>query len=184
MVLGLNSDGPEVADLEIFVASFGITFPILPEAQTVRTLYSQPGGLSPFPLDYIIDQAGRVAYVNTEYDPDFMADIIEDLIDNPVAVNGPPAASAATLQVWPNPFNPRAQIALSLPRTGPVSLDVVDARGHVVRRLLVAAELPAGRHVVIWDGLDDAGRAMPSGVYLARVLADGLTSARKLTLVR
>jgi hypothetical protein len=52
-----------------------------------------------------------------------------------------------------------------------------------VRRLL-AADLPAGPHRVAWDGCDEAGRAVASGVYLARLAAGDQVRERKLTLVR
>ena len=56
-------------------------------------------------------------------------------------------------------------------------------RGRAVRRLL-AAELPAGRHEVVWDGRDDAGSVVASGTYVARLSAPGVTTARKMQLVK
>jgi subtilisin family serine protease/subtilisin-like proprotein convertase family protein len=83
----------------------------------------------------------------------------------------------------PNPFNPQTVIRSDLARAGDVRLDLYDLRGRLVRRL-VRAELPAGRHDVRWDGRDDGGRGVSSGVYLARLVSGGVDQKSKLTLVR
>ena len=95
----------------------------------------------------------------------------------------PPRTSSA-LAGYPNPFNPRTTLRFALPNPGPVTLDVHDLAGRLVRRL-VTGSLPAGEHEVIWNGNDDAGRAVASGQYLARLEpAGGQPVTRKLTLVR
>jgi hypothetical protein len=89
----------------------------------------------------------------------------------------------------PNPFNPSTRITFDLPAPRsaagdvPVRLDVLDLRGRLVRRLLVQS-LPAGRHGVLWDGRDDGGREVSSGVYWARLQVADRVISRKLTLLR
>ncbi len=83
----------------------------------------------------------------------------------------------------PNPFNPRTELTLDLPVAGAAGVRIYDARGALVRRLL-DADLAAGEHRVSWDGRDDAGRALPSGVYFARLRTAGGSEAVKLTLAR
>ena len=78
----------------------------------------------------------------------------------------------------PNPFNPRTTISFEVARSGPVRLDIYDLRGRLVARLL-DGETPAGAHSVVWDGPEAA-----SGIYFARLTADGTTTARKMTLLR
>src|SRR5262249_37751615 len=85
------------------------------------------------------------------------------------------AASAAprggALQArGPNPFNPTTTIAFDLAREGAVQLRIVDVRGRVLRTL-AQGSWPAGRHVRSWNGTDDAGTRMPSGVYLYQLEA-------------
>ncbi len=83
----------------------------------------------------------------------------------------------------PNPFNPRTTILFELPAAGRARLDVYDARGRMVRRL-VAADLPAGLHRAVWDGRDGAGRPLPSGQYVACLEAAGQVRTLRMGLVR
>jgi subtilisin family serine protease len=95
-----------------------------------------------------------------------------------------PAVAAAALAGYPNPFNPRTTLCFSLASPQDVGLDIHDLAGRLVRRL-VSGPLPAGDHAMLWDGLDDAGRAVASGQYVARLRAgDDAPVTRKLTLLR
>jgi hypothetical protein len=84
---------------------------------------------------------------------------------------------------FPNPFNPMTHVAFDLPAAFRVQVDVYDAKGRLVRRLLDSG-LPAGSHTCLWDGRDDAGRGVASGVYYAQVRAGGERAVRPMTLVR
>jgi hypothetical protein len=83
----------------------------------------------------------------------------------------------------PNPFNPSTEIAFDLPREMPVMLKVFGVDGRLVRTL-ADGPMHAGRNRVRWDGTDDAGHAMPSGLYLYRFEADGKSIVRKMHLVK
>ena len=96
---------------------------------------------------------------------------------------GVPAAGA-TLAAWPNPFNPRVNLAWERARAGPLHLAVHDLRGRLVRRLL-AGETVAARGHVVWDGTDGEGRPAPSGVYLVRLGSPRAPHAvQRITLAR
>lgn len=95
-----------------------------------------------------------------------------------------PGAAPAGLAAVPNPFNPSTTLAFELPRAMPIRLSVHDAAGRLVRVLRDGQEGAAGRNEVTWDGRDDAGRAQPSGVYLARLEAAALSATTRLTLLR
>jgi hypothetical protein len=88
-------------------------------------------------------------------------------------------------QARPNPFNPRTEISFELGApSSDVQLVLYDARGRRVRGL-TAGDYPAGRHQVDWDGTDEQGRPVASGVYFARLAVDGVESGvRKLALVK
>ncbi len=85
--------------------------------------------------------------------------------------------------IHPNPFNPRTTISFELADRTFVSMGIYDLRGRLVREL-VAKEWDAGRHEVVWDGIDAAGRIVSSGAYLAKLEGSGIRSIRKLTLLK
>jgi hypothetical protein len=89
----------------------------------------------------------------------------------------------STLAAYPNPFNPAVRITLTLEREGRVQLDVQDVSGKHVRRLTVA-DLPRGRHSFVWDGTDDSGQPMGSGVYYLFAESGGDRRPEKVTLLR
>lgn len=83
----------------------------------------------------------------------------------------------------PSPFLPGGTIRYELPRAALVSLIVFDARGREVRTL-VRREEAAGSRSVAWDGCDDRGEPLGSGIYFLRVEAAGERATRKAVLVR
>lgn len=84
---------------------------------------------------------------------------------------------------YPNPFNPETSVPFSLPQSGRTRLAVYDVAGRLVR-ILVDGVLPAGGHHARWDGLDDTGRAVASGVYVIRLSAGGQHESRAAVLAR
>jgi hypothetical protein len=86
-------------------------------------------------------------------------------------------------QNYPNPFNPRTHISYRLPRSVHVTLAVYNVRGQRVREL-VDWQQGVGEHVVTWDGLDDAGRAVASGIYFYQLLAGEFHETRKMLLLK
>lgn len=83
----------------------------------------------------------------------------------------------------PNPFNPMTTIAFSTPSRGRTALEIYDVSGRLVRTL-VDGTLDAGRHERLWDGTDDAGREIGSGLYFYRVTFGEESKSRKMILVR
>jgi hypothetical protein len=84
----------------------------------------------------------------------------------------------------PNPFNPRTEIAFTVPEdAGLVTLTVHNVNGQLVRTLVNDA-LPAGPALAVWDGADESGRRMASGIYLAGLQAGGQTTFRKMMLLK
>jgi hypothetical protein len=83
----------------------------------------------------------------------------------------------------PNPFNPRATIHFSMPEAGRVRLTVHDLRGRRVTKL-VDGHRGAGPHAVRWDGRDERGRTLASGIYYVRATGPAGRALLKITLVR
>jgi hypothetical protein len=83
----------------------------------------------------------------------------------------------------PNPFNPATQILFHLPEQSHVLLSVFGIRGGKCCDLLERV-MPAGSHSVAWDGKDETGRPLPSGVYILRLKADRHVRSIKMTMMR
>jgi hypothetical protein len=101
------------------------------------------------------------------------------------STDAPAPAARAPLLVHcaPNPFNPSTSIDLDLGSAGPTEVVIYSAGGRCVRTLLDGA-LDAGAHRIVWDGRDDAGARVASGLYYLRVNAGEQAATAKLVLVR
>jgi len=86
-------------------------------------------------------------------------------------------------QNYPNPFNPSTAIQFSLAKGDHVKLNVYNLLGQQVKTL-IDLDYPAGNHTVTWDGTDDNGARVASGIYLYRLESGGETFARKMTLLK
>ena len=86
-------------------------------------------------------------------------------------------------QNFPNPFNSETVIMFQLHSFAYISLSVYDLSGQRIRTLMESAH-PAGTYSVVWDGTDDTGRDVASGVYLCRMVAGEYSAVRKLVLIR
>ena len=95
-----------------------------------------------------------------------------------------PATALRFTGAAPNPFNPRTEIGIEVPTTTAVTLSVFDASGRLVRTLVDGRVLDAGPHAVTWDGDDNAGQRVPSGVYLCRLFAGRETAGLRVVLAK
>jgi parallel beta-helix repeat protein len=86
-------------------------------------------------------------------------------------------------QNYPNPFNASTRISFSLPRPSHIALEIFNVSGQRVKTL-VRASLPGGQHEVIWDGSNENGRPVGSGLYFCRLRADAFCAIRKIVLLR
>ena len=96
----------------------------------------------------------------------------------------PPTTLLLWLRNQPNPFNPTTRISYRLPATAVVKLGIFDLRGRAVRVLETGAAHTEGLHSIRWDGHDDSGQPLPSGVYYCRLEAAGQTLSQKMLLVK
>ena len=100
-----------------------------------------------------------------------------------------PIVKTKLLGNYPNPFNPETTIAFTVgnafsrSESVHVSIDIYNIRGQKVRSLLDGL-FESGTHTVVWDGRDDSGRELGSGVYLYRMVAGEESSVRKMVLLK
>jgi len=84
---------------------------------------------------------------------------------------------------FPNPFNPSTEIRFEVQGSRFVKIEVYNIRGQVVRTL-VNDYFPAGRHSVEWNGTDDRGRTVGSGIYFYRMTAGEFSETRRMLLMK
>ncbi len=105
----------------------------------------------------------------------------------PVGINDPATLdvpeSYKLFQNYPNPFNPSTTISYALTRMANVRLEVFNLLGQRVRTL-VNGQVAPGVHRVVWDGRDDLGRELASGVYIYRLKANQFTETHKMILMK
>lgn len=86
-------------------------------------------------------------------------------------------------QNYPNPFNPATKITFETPRTTSIKLIIYNLLGQRIRTL-INQKITAGDHQIEWDGRNEAGKTVASGVYLYRLSARGFQQTRKMVLMR
>jgi hypothetical protein len=99
--------------------------------------------------------------------------------------SGPDAAVSTAFRIFPsapNPFRSSTAFRIASPKAGEVGIRIFDARGRLVRRL--GQKLAAGDHQILWDGRDDRGQAVASGVLFYEITAGGNRQAGKLIRMR
>jgi hypothetical protein len=105
---------------------------------------------------------------------------------SPISAPHTPANSdegELTLSSRPNPSSGLAEIVFSVPESGMVSVRVFDVSGRLVRELL-NAEVPTGQHSLDWDGLNEDGRPVAAGAYIARISTRAGRESRKMIMLR
>lgn len=86
-------------------------------------------------------------------------------------------------QNYPNPFNPTTTIRFSSSKAGKAVLSIYNMKGQIIRRL-ADTDVMAGQHSVVWDGKDDNGSSVGSGLYMYRLDLNGISSTRKMLLMK
>jgi outer membrane protein assembly factor BamB len=134
-------------------------------------IYSSSMGLanSPWPKSrHDLQNTGRYGTVTGVSENDF-----KTLIPNLFSLE----------QNYPNPFNPQTNIKFSLPSVSNVIIKIYDILGREVKMVL-SEQRGAGTHSVIWDGTNNAGQKVASGIYIYRMQAGSFTAVKRMVLIR
>jgi hypothetical protein len=94
-----------------------------------------------------------------------------------------PVATTELLGNYPNPFNPETLISYNVKTDSPVTIEIYNLKGQKVKSL-VEGKAKAGSHSVSWNGTDDNGKKVTSGVYFYRMSSGKYTSSRKMILMK
>jgi hypothetical protein len=86
-------------------------------------------------------------------------------------------------QNFPNPFNPETRIYFTVPTNSHVKIVIYNSLGQIVRRL-VDENYSAGQQIVNWDGRNDFGQVVPSGIYFYRMKAGDYMALKKMMMLK
>jgi hypothetical protein len=93
------------------------------------------------------------------------------------------AFSSITLNNYPNPFNPATTIIFELKQGSQTNLSIFNIRGQLVKTIL-NEKLPVGSHSLQWDGTDNQGKKVSSGLYLCKLVNEGKVQTCKMMLLK
>jgi len=135
--------------------------------------------------------SGKTSVVKIDGEARVTSVIASDADANPVYFTIKESDSAPVLlprefklgQNYPNPFNPATTIRFDLPQAGRVELEVFNILGQKVSTL-VDGQLEGGQYEVRWNGCNDGGENVASGVYFYRIAAGDFTASKKMVLLR
>jgi polyhydroxybutyrate depolymerase len=148
--------------------------------------HSWPGSDDPYPgTNFDIDASEEIWNFFSRYD-------INGLIGGSTGIeeiSESIPSNFALAQNYPNPFNPSTTISFEIAETSKglktfeIYLRIYDVTGKLVKTL-IDDELKSGYHSVIWDGKDERGNSVESGIYIYKLQADNYTETRRMTLLR
>ena len=128
---------------------------------------------------YSLGYSGSGSWIHT-YVRDFnLSDIgipaaVSESVPSPFALSGN----------YPNPFNPSTTIGFSLDTPGKVNMAVYSLSGQKVRELISNSYMTVGSHSIVWDGRDERGKTVSSGIYFTRLTRGVLSVSGKMTLMK
>jgi hypothetical protein len=85
---------------------------------------------------------------------------------------------------FPNPFNPITTIKYDLAKTGKVELKIYNVLGQEVRTLIANQIQETGKYTISWDGRDNSGKMVSSGMYIYRLRTNDFVKSRKMILIK
>jgi hypothetical protein len=147
--------------------------------------HSQASPVFPDGFDYQPYAAGLSSLLGNLGDLEGSAtgELITQLLSSYASGAGQTPSQYSLKQNCPNPFNPGTQIEYALPQGGNVTLIIYNVIGQTVRVLVDGYE-GAGFRLVTWDGTDQSGREVASGVYFYRLNTNGFSQIRKMVKLR
>ncbi|MBU8869304.1 MAG: carboxypeptidase regulatory-like domain-containing protein [Gemmatimonadales bacterium] len=134
--------------------------------------------------DVTVTAEGYVPRIFTDVNVSWGAATVMDVALDPDSSSTDfPRPLVASVEAWPNPFNGGTSVHFTNSDPGLVTVGIYDLQGRLVR-LLASGEMQVDQYVEHWDGRDDKGVAVGSGVYFARMVAGAREASAKLVLIK
>lgn len=128
-------------------------------------------------FDIVISQDGTLWFTTRyglcSYQEDITPSSIHEEVAQPINI----------ITNHPNPFNPSTTISFTLSEAGNTNISIYNISGQKVRELL-DSHLPAGSNSILWDGRDDTGSRVSTGIYFAQLVSGEKTGVRKMLLMK
>ena len=146
------------------------------------------GSLKAF-KNHIKAQLGKHIFFESAQKLIYLANNLEEsILSSPIAARASKTDKGGSkdfqlLQNYPNPFNPQTEIAYTLPEDSHVKLAIYNTLGQEVK-VLVDEYQNAGKRKVIWDGLNENGEKVASGIYFYKLDAGGSVQTKKMSLIK
>jgi hypothetical protein len=138
--------------------------------------------LEGFGFHYIRDDAARGVpdrVIHMQHAIEFLGNVVDD----PTGVD-PMGYTYSLSQNYPNPFNPTTSISYTVKNHTNVSLKVYNVAGQLTRTLVNDMKTPGQVHTATWDGRNDAGQSVSSGVYFYKLVAGDFVQTKKMVLLK
>jgi len=149
--------------------------------------FHAPDSINPYPYDSLQPELAYYDFSDLVTSAMWAQFLYDSLFLGGTDVNGPGPEvlprTFALYQNFPNPFNSQTKISFTLLRSGSVKLEVYNLLGQKV--VTLADDFYAvGTHSLVWDGKNNTGEEVASGVYFYRLSLDESTLVRKMTLLK
>lgn len=158
-----------------------------PNNDPYGVMNGEPVGIGYFGADYqTVFLTFPLFYMNMDDAQNLIDQVVHDLFLEPNHLEGEVVHNRPTMlyQNYPNPFNPATVIRFQLSVTGPIELSIYNISGQLVQELESGSRLP-GTHEIVWDGTNDAGLPVGSGIYFYRLTTgDGYDETRSMLLLK
>jgi hypothetical protein len=124
-----------------------------------------------------------VTAIYGNYESSLSNQISVEILNPTDAENDYLSASTELIGNYPNPFNPATNIKFVMSESGHVKIDIYNSKGQKIITI-VDEQKEAGNYSVVWNGKDDSGKNVPSGVYFSKMRSAKYTATRKMILMK
>ncbi len=180
VALGIDTWDGNSSGVQNYRSQTQITYPLLLKGGSTASDW----GVS-YQYSTVIDQQGVIQFYDRTNKVNDINSAISSLL-TATSIKEKPAGALFRFELkanYPNPFNPSTAIPFTVNREQNIRLDIMDIGGRLIRTL-VNARFAAGAYELNWNGADNNGNAVGSGIYFIRLQGENRTFARRILLVK